>query len=62
MDVRIAYTATNSGTYTVLVSSYFTNQTGTYVLRLAQIPESFTVPAGDQGGPMTIGGNYTREP
>ena len=32
--------------------------TGTYVLHLAQFPEAFIVPAGDEGGPMTNGGNY----
>ncbi len=47
----IAYTATNSGTFTVLVSSWLPGGTGTYVLHLAQIPEPFIVPAGDEGGP-----------
>jgi hypothetical protein len=28
-------------------------------LHLAQVPEAFIVPAGDQGGAMTNGGNYT---
>jgi hypothetical protein len=53
------YTATNSGTFTVLVSSYNSGGTGTYVLHLAQVPEAFTVPAGDQGGPLTNGANAT---
>ena len=57
-DWELAYTATNSGTFTVLVSSYYTEGIGTYVLHLAQIPEAFIVPAGDEGGPMTNGGNH----
>ena len=58
-DDLIAYTATNSGTFTVLVSDGYGGGTGTYELHLAQIPEAFIVPAGDQGGAMTNGGNYT---
>src|ERR1022692_2219594 len=58
-DDLIAYTATNSGTFTVLVSDGYGGGTGTYELHLAQIPEPFIVPAGDQGGAMTNGGNYT---
>jgi hypothetical protein len=57
-DDAINYTATNSGTFTVLVSSAVANGSGTYELHLAQVPEAFIVPAGDQGGPMTNGGNY----
>jgi hypothetical protein len=57
-DDLIAYTATNSGTFTVLVSDGYGGGTGTYALHLAQIPEAFIVPAGDQGGAMTNGGNY----
>jgi hypothetical protein len=58
-DDLIAYTATNSGTFTVLVSDGYGGETGTYELHLAQIPEAFIVPAGDEGGAMTNGGNYT---
>ena len=57
-DDLIAYTATNSGTFTALVSAAIRGGTGTYVLHLAQLPEAFIVPAGDEGGPMTNGGNY----
>ena len=57
-DWTLAYTATNSGTFTVLVSSFYRDGTGTYVLHLAQFPEPFIVPAGDEGGPMTNGGNF----
>jgi hypothetical protein len=58
-DCEIAYTATNSGTFTVLASSYYLEGTGTYVLHLAQFPEPFIVPGGDQGGAMTGATNYT---
>jgi hypothetical protein len=58
-DWELAYTATNSGTFTALVSSFYLDNTGTYVLHLAQFPEAFTVPAGDEGGPMANGGNYS---
>src|ERR1039458_3857035 len=57
-DAAIAYVATNSGTFTVLVSSYYLNGTGPYTLHLDQIPEPFIVPVGEEGGPMTNGGAY----
>ena len=55
---RLDYTATNSGSFKVEVSSFAPGGSGTYVLHLAQFPEAFIVPAGDEGGPMTNGGNY----
>ena len=58
-DQLIAYTATNSGTFTVLVSSEYSEGTGTYVLNLAQMPEPFVVPAGDDGGTLTNGADAT---
>src|ERR1035438_9891392 len=51
-DAELDYTATNSGTFTALVRSFSSGGTGTYVLHLAQFPEAFLVPAGDEGGPM----------
>ena len=51
-DTELDYTATNTGTFTALVYSYFADGTGTYVLHLAEFPEAFIVPAGDEGGPM----------
>jgi hypothetical protein len=57
-DAELDYTATNSGTFTVLVTAFAPGGTGSYVLHLAQFPESFIVPAGDEGGPMTNGGDY----
>ena len=58
-DWQLADTANTTGTYTVRVSSFYAGGTGTYVLHLAQFPEPFIVPSGDQGGPMTNGGNYS---
>ncbi len=58
VDAELDYTATNSGTFTALVRSYSSGGTGTYVLHLAQFPEPFIVPASDEGGPMTNGGNH----
>jgi hypothetical protein len=42
----------------VLVSSFYANQSGSYVLHLAQFPEAFIVTSGDQGGAMTGGTSY----
>ena len=37
-DAELDYTATNSGTFTALVNSYFSAGVGTYVLHFAQFP------------------------
>ncbi len=58
VDAELNYTATNSGTFTARVRSYSPGGTGAYVLHLAQFPEPFIVPPGDEGGPMTNGGNH----
>src|SRR5437879_11523516 len=39
-ETRIFFQATNSGTFTVLVGSYYAGDSGTYRLRLTQIPET----------------------
>jgi len=58
---EIVLTATNSGTFTVVVAdgnyggSY---GTGTYQLNYAKAPGSFSVPAGDEGGPLANGGRH----
>jgi hypothetical protein len=54
-DVWTTLQATNSGTYTVVVSSTFAGGIGDYTLTLAQAPESFIVSPNDQGGPMQNG-------
>ena len=58
LDKLIGYTATNSGTFTVLVDSYANGGSGTYTLHYFKVPGSFIVPPGDEGGPMTNGSNY----
>src|ERR1019366_7284523 len=58
---ELALTATNSGTYTVLMadSDYGDfDGTGAYRLYFAQFPGAFVVPSGDEGGSMVSGGNY----
>ncbi|PYI85800.1 MAG: peptidase, partial [Verrucomicrobia bacterium] len=54
---RLDIQASVSGTYSVVVSDANRSGTGTYRLRLAQVPTSFTVPAGDEGGPLANGAN-----
>jgi cysteine synthase len=58
---ELALTATNSGTFTVLVtdSDYGGDGgTGAYRLYFSQFPAAFAVPVGDEGGPLTSGSNY----
>src|SRR3989442_699518 len=55
---NIAATGPTSGTYTVIIGSYFGgfyDGTGSYLLTLAQGPGAVDVSAGDEGGPMTDG-------
>jgi hypothetical protein len=54
-DTYMTLSATNSGTYTVVVSAAFVDQFGGYSLNLAQVPEVFTVSPGEQGGILTNG-------
>src|SRR5947199_373411 len=58
-DLPLAYQATNSGTFTLLVSSYGVGESGTYDLRLAKVSGAFGVPAGVEGGPMTNVADHT---
>src|SRR5204862_1107717 len=46
------------GTFTVTVRDLNQTGTGTYRLRLAQVPGAFTVPVGDEGGAMSNGTNH----
>jgi hypothetical protein len=58
---EVAFTATNSGTFTAVVADgTYTGVygSGAYEIHLLQVPGNFTVPIGDEGGPMTNGGNY----
>src|SRR5204863_6523147 len=58
--VELAVTATNSGTFTVLVSDGNYGGfggTGAYRLYFAQFPGAFAVPAGDEGSEGARGGD-----
>ena len=52
--------APTTGTYTVVVRPHFNipQSTGTYILRLARAPASFTTPQGDDGGALVNGANH----
>src|SRR5204862_46718 len=55
---NVAVNAPVSGTYTVIIGSYFGgfyDGTGSYLLTLAQGPGAVVVSTGDEGGPMTDG-------
>jgi uncharacterized membrane protein YecN with MAPEG domain len=55
-DNAVSIVATNSGNFTVVVGSYYDGAySGTYTLRLAQIPGDFIVSPGDEGGPLPNG-------
>ncbi len=56
-DADLFLRLTNSGSFTVVVSSYFNNGAGAYNLSLAQAPEAFVVSPGDSGGTLTNGAN-----
>lgn len=63
LAARVDLQATLTGTYTVLISAQSPAASGTYQLQLAQVPGSFVIPAGDEGGPLPDGvaqtGNIT---
>ena len=50
-----------TGTYTVLVRDSTVNRPGnvlgSYVLHFLKAPGTYTIPAGDEGGPLVVGGN-----
>src|SRR5260370_8474775 len=54
-DASLSLQLTNTGSFTVVVSSFLLNFSGTYTLTLAQIPEPFVTSPGDQGGVLTNG-------
>jgi len=57
-SAEIAVTATNTGTFTVVVDVASGTATGTYRLTLAKSPGAIFVAPGDEGGPMTNGVDY----
>jgi hypothetical protein len=54
-DANLFLTATNSGTFTVVVQSFYFSAAGAYTLHLARFAGAFVVSPGDQGGTMTGG-------
>jgi hypothetical protein len=63
LAAQITVTAPLSGLYTVVVAdsavSREPSHTGNYILTMVKTNATLTVPDGDQGGPMTNGGNHT---
>jgi hypothetical protein len=57
LAARVDAQIETGGTYTVLVSARIPDGTGNYQLQLAQVPGSFVVPAGDEGGALSDGVN-----
>jgi choice-of-anchor C domain-containing protein len=54
-DSYVSHRATNSGPFTVLMGSYYTDYIGTYRLYFAKAPGDFMIPAGDEGGVIGSG-------
>ena len=61
LAAQVYLTLAAPGTYTVLVASLDSgsDDAGSYILRLANPADPFIVPAGDQGGAMTPGVDYS---
>ncbi|MBX3744560.1 MAG: hypothetical protein KF833_04565 [Verrucomicrobiae bacterium] len=56
-DASISFVTGVAGSYTALVS-FGTGLTGTYRLHYLKLPSAFTIPGGDEGGPLANGGNH----
>jgi hypothetical protein len=56
-DTALTYTATQSGTYQVVISAWHAGGAGTYKLYFAKAPSTFIVPPGDDGGALINGGS-----
>lgn len=54
-DANILVTVTNSGTFTLILQSFYFTGAGPYTLHLAQFPGAFTTSSGDEGGTLTGG-------
>ena len=57
--VGVAATATNTGTFTVMIDGVAANATGDYRVTLVKVPGATTVAPGDEGGPLTNGVTHT---
>jgi Domain of unknown function (DUF4214)/Immunoglobulin domain/Immunoglobulin I-set domain len=56
-DAEVNFRATATGTYTVVIAGRNSGDSGSYRLRYLAVPGTFIVPAGDDGGALTNGGN-----
>ena len=54
-DDVLTLSATQAGTYLLVVSAKYENQAGSYAVHLAQSPGEFEIAAGDEGGPLRNG-------
>src|SRR5262249_31912245 len=54
-DVSLSLQATNTGTFSVLASSFNVGGTGNYLVNLARMPAAFSVSPGDEGGTLAAG-------
>src|SRR4029079_14870544 len=61
LAAQISVTAPTTGVYTVVVGSADSGNTatGSYLLTAVHTPGAFVVSPGDEGGPLTNGGNHT---
>jgi hypothetical protein len=55
LDAVVQITAATNGIFSINVSSYYGNGTGSYLVNLAKAPGEFVVSPGDEGGPLTSG-------
>ncbi len=55
--VEVSASATNTGTFTVVLGDTF-NRAGAYIVTLAKSPGAISVAPGDEGGPMVNGYTY----
>src|ERR1051326_1541601 len=59
LNAELAISATNSGSFTIVASSFSGNGAGSYLLNLAKSPGTIFVAPGDDGGPLTNGWKHT---
>ncbi len=57
-DTPLTLRATMAGTYRATLSSWYTAGTGSYRIHFLKIPGDSAVPAGDDGGTLSSGGNH----
>jgi hypothetical protein len=57
-DNGVDFVATETATFTAVLSSYYAGYEGTYRLHYVKIPGTVTIPGGDDGGALENGGNF----